>query len=664
MQPLVDATDPPAVRPLLRTWPSRRGSTPAAVVLLLPGGKASSTSPATAGQLAVRRMASLASAVHRTICDRGGALRLLRYRYRGWNEPDLDPVRDTRWALGEFRRDFPGVPVILVGHSMGGRAALRVADDPAVTAVCALAPWIEPGEPVAQLAGTPVVISHGSADRWTSPKASDDFAVQARSISPSTCRFTVDGSGHAMLRRANDWTALVRRFVRHTTGAPDPLIRESHRHTEPAGTAGAAAEGAAVSRERVAVIGAGVSGLTAAYLLQRRYDVTLFEASPRLGGHAHTHDVTAPDGAAVAVDSGFIVHNERTYPNLLRLFGELDVRTQDCEMSMSVLCLGCGLEYAGGKGASGLLSRPGLLGRPRYLRMLAEITRFHRHAHQVLDEPSGGEPTLGEFLAAGRYSRYLVNHFALPLVSAVWSAGERISRDYPARYLFEFLRNHGMLSVTGSPRWRTVVGGSRTYVERAAASLTAVRVAAPVRAIRRQDTGVDVIDAAGVLHETGRVVVATHADQALALLADASPLEKQVLGAFSYSRNETWLHTDTSVLPQTAAARSSWNYLKTSCGADDRVLVSYHMNRLMRLAEPLDYVVTLNAGDRVDDSSVLAKMTYEHPVYTPESVAAQRRLPELNSSRTAFAGAYHGWGFHEDGCAAGTRAAAAFGVSW
>jgi len=221
-----------------------------------------------------------------------------------------------------------------------------------------------------------------------------------------------------------------------------------------------------------------------------------------------------------------------------------------------------------------------------------------------------------------------------------------------------------MLSVTGAPQWRTVVGGSRSYVERAAASLTAVRAGAPVRTIRRHATGVQVIDAAGVSHDSERVVVATHADQALALLADATPMEKHVLGAFSYSRNETWLHTDPSVLPQTAGARALWNYLKTSCGGDDRVLVSYHMNRLMQLAEPQDYLVTLNARDRVGASAVLAKMTYEDPVYTPESVAAQGRLPELNTSRTAFAGAYYGWGFHEDGCAAGVRAAEAFGVSW
>lgn len=227
MQPRSDTTDPPAVRPVLSTWPSVRGSTPTAAVLLLPGGKATSTSPSSANHLTVRRMAALASAVHAAVRGRGVAVRLLHYRYRGWNAPELDPVRDARWALRELHRDCPGVPVILVGHSMGGRAALRVADDPAVTAVCALAPWIEPNEPVAQLAGRHVVIAHGSADRWTSPRASYDFAVQARRVTASTCRFAVDGSGHAMLRRSRDWTALVLRFVLHATGTPDPLIEDA-----------------------------------------------------------------------------------------------------------------------------------------------------------------------------------------------------------------------------------------------------------------------------------------------------------------------------------------------------------------------------------------------------------------------------------------------------
>jgi predicted NAD/FAD-binding protein len=417
-----------------------------------------------------------------------------------------------------------------------------------------------------------------------------------------------------------------------------------------------------VTRKRIAVVGAGVAGLTAAYLLQRRHDVLLFEAQPRLGGHAHTHEVDTSAGS-LAIDSGFIVHNERTYPNLLRLFAELGVRTQDSDMSMSVRCLGCGLEYAGGRGFAGLFPRAANAVRARYVRMLAEITRFHRHARRELAH-DGPERTLGEFVDAGGYSRYFVEHFLLPVVSCVWSAPEKVSREYPARYLFTFLDHHGMLAVGGSPTWKTVVGGSRAYVERAVKNLTAVHVATPVRAVRRLPGGVAVRDDADAEHRVDGVVLATHADEALALLADPTPAERAVLGGIPYSRNETWLHTDASLLPRARGAAASWNYLKPDCGGADRVLVSYHMNRLMRLPAAEPYVVTLGATDRVDERAVVAKMVYEHPVYTPESVAAQRRLPEIAGARTAYAGAYHGWGFHEDGCAAGVRAAEQFGAGW
>lgn len=412
------------------------------------------------------------------------------------------------------------------------------------------------------------------------------------------------------------------------------------------------------------MIGAGVAGLTAAYLLRRRYDVLLFEAEPRLGGHAHTHDVPTPEGSTVAVDSGFIVHNERTYPNLVRLFGELGVDTQDAEMSMSVRCDGCGLEYTGAKGLSGLFPGPANLARPRYLRMLAEVRRFHRLARREL-AAGAEEITLDGFLAAAGFSRYFVHHFVLPVVSAVWSTDEPLSRRYPARYLFAFLANHGMLSVTGSPTWRTVVGGSRRYVEQVGKDLSAVHVSTPVRAVHRLADRVVVRDDADEVYPVDRVVVATHADQALRLLADPTDAERRVLGAFRYSRNETWLHTDATLLPRRSGARASWNYLKSSCRDGDRpVIVSYDMNRLMRLAEPGDYLVTLNASERIPDDAVIARMTYEHPVYTPESVAAQRHLPGLADHRTAFAGAYHGWGFHEDGCLSGVRAAASFGAGW
>ncbi|QGK69084.1 FAD-dependent oxidoreductase [Allosaccharopolyspora coralli] len=418
---------------------------------------------------------------------------------------------------------------------------------------------------------------------------------------------------------------------------------------------------------RVAVVGAGVSGLTVAHLLQARDEVTLFEAEDRLGGHAHTHDVATTDGRTVAVDSGFIVHNERTYPNLLTLFDELGVSTQDTEMSMSVRCEGCGLEYAGAKRLGGLFAQKRNAANPRYLSMLRQVVRFHRQANALLDtdEATGAEGTLEEFLRAGRYSDYFVDHFALPLVSAVWSSDRDSSKRYPARYLFEFLRHHGMLSVSGSPTWRTVVGGSREYVRRVADGLTAVHSGVPVRSVRRTADGVEIRDESDTVRLADRVVLACHADQALALLEDPTPAEEKVLGAFRYSENETWLHTDTAPLPAARGARASWNHLKTSCAADTgRVLVSYDMNRLMRLDEPRDHVVTLNATDRVDPDTVLARMRYRHPLYTPESVAAQRKLPELGDDRIQFAGAYHGWGFHEDGCASGVRAAEAFGVGW
>lgn len=420
-----------------------------------------------------------------------------------------------------------------------------------------------------------------------------------------------------------------------------------------------------MSRERVAVIGAGVAGLTAGYVLARRHEVLLFEADDRLGGHAHTHPTRTADGRTVALDTGFIVHNDRTYPTLTRLFGELGVTTQDTEMSMSVRCDGCGLEYAGARGTAGLFARPGNLGRPEYLRMLAEVTRFHRNARRVADDPDADDLTLGGFLAAGGYSRYFVEHFALPVVSAVWSARARVSRQYPARYLFTFLRHHGLLSVTGSPTWRTVTGGSHTYTERVVKELAAVRLGTPVRAVRRHADGVEIRDNADVAHHVDRVVVATHADQALRLLADPTPAERDVLGAFTYSRNETWLHTDAGPLPRAAGARASWNYLKPTCAPDGGpVLVNYYLNKLQRLTEPVDYVVTLNAADRIAEDTRLARMVYRHPIYTPASVAAQRGLPGLNGGRTAFAGSYHGWGFHEDGCLAGLRAAESLGARW
>ncbi|MFF0743604.1 NAD(P)/FAD-dependent oxidoreductase [Streptomyces sp. NPDC004111] len=442
-----------------------------------------------------------------------------------------------------------------------------------------------------------------------------------------------------------------------------------------------AGENGQVTGERpaTAVIGGGVAGLTAAHVLARVHHVTLYDAEPRLGGHAHTHDVPSADGRIHRVDSGFIVHNRRTYPHLLRLFGELGVATQESEMSMSVRCEGCGLEYAGARGPGGLFAQPRNATRPAYLRMLAEVPVFHRRARRLLAQgsagdgagESGGGPgarealTLGEFVRHGRFSAYFVAHFLTPLVSAVWSCDPATALRYPARYLFRFLAHHGLLGIGGSPTWRTVTGGSREYVDRVAKQLHAVHTATPVRSLRRHADGVEVTSEDGSTAHYGRVVVAVHPDQALRLLADATEAERRVLGAFRYSRNPTLLHTDTRVLPRSPRARAAWNYLMPSCAAGaDSVRVSYDMNRLQRLDAPETYVVTLNPGELVDPTRVVERMEYEHPVYTPESVAAQALLPTLNSPTTVFAGAYHGWGFHEDGCRSGVEAAAALGVPW
>ncbi|MFJ5228644.1 NAD(P)/FAD-dependent oxidoreductase [Kitasatospora sp. NPDC088391] len=411
----------------------------------------------------------------------------------------------------------------------------------------------------------------------------------------------------------------------------------------------------------MAVVGAGVAGLTAAHELVRAgVRVDLFEADGRLGGHAHTQRTVAGDGRALDLDTGFLVHNTRTYPELTRLFDELGVRTRDSDMSMSVSCEGCGLEYAGSRGPSGLLAAPGNLVRGRYLRMLGEVPRFHRLARRLLADPGQGDPSLRDFLAGHGFSRYFVHHFMTPVVAAVWSCAPDMAGDYPARYLFAFLSNHGMLSVTGSPTWRTVVGGSRTYVDRIAERITAVHRAAPVRAVHRHEDAVDVVTEDGRHTRVDAVVVATHADQALRLLADPTEDERQVLGAFGYSRNPTVLHRDPSVLPRAAWARGSWNYRMPGCAAaSDKVRVSYHLNRLLGLGGAEDYLVTLNEDRHrpVPAELVVSRTVYEHPVYTAASVAAQRRLPELAGPRTAFAGAYHGWGFHEDGCRAGLAAA-------
>ncbi|MCK9249963.1 MAG: FAD-dependent oxidoreductase [Solirubrobacteraceae bacterium] len=437
------------------------------------------------------------------------------------------------------------------------------------------------------------------------------------------------------------------------------------------------------SSRTVVVIGSGVSGLTAAYVAARHARVTLIEADDRLGGHADTHDVTVgPPGRrrTVPIDTGFIVHNDRTYPTLRRLFAELDVATRPSEMSLSVRCDETGIEWAGARGVRGLFPTPATR-RPSHVRALAELPRLHRMARRTLEAPEGDGPpeTLGAFLDRGRFSDRFRTHVMAPLVAAVWSCEPDRALEYPARHLFAFLQHHGMLQVLGSPTWRTVVGGSRTYVDRVAAAIVAaggeVRTGSPVAALTEDADGVVVTTADGAVSRFDAAVVAAHPGQALAFLRDPTPVQREVLGAIPYARNVALLHTDTSVLPRSPHARASWNHLRRPAGTappDGALTVTYDLTRLMRIPRVADgvdlgdrrFLVTLGGGDLVDLATVIDEMPYEHPRYTVESVAAQRRQAECDTARIAFAGAWGGWGFHEDGARSGARAAERLGLTW
>ncbi|GAA1514156.1 FAD-dependent oxidoreductase [Nocardioides humi] len=421
------------------------------------------------------------------------------------------------------------------------------------------------------------------------------------------------------------------------------------------------------SPRRIAVVGSGVAGLTAAYLASRSgTQVTLLEADDRLGGHADTHPVTDPAGRTLRIDSGFIVHNRRTYPVLTRILDELGVATQASEMSLSTSDEATGLEWAGALGRRGLFpAGSGNHRNPAYLRMLAEIPRFHRAARRLLDHPTGGaETTLAAFLDRHGFSPYFRRHFLEPLVAAVWSCDPDTALDYPAAYLFAFLRHHGMLTVLGSPTWRTVTGGSATYVAAIAGAIEArggrIRTGTPVLAVEETDDGVEVTTPAG-RERYDAAVVATHPDIALGLLAAPTREQKEVLDAIPYSTNTALLHTDTRLLPRSRDAWASWNFRRPRV-AQERVQVTYDLTRLQRLPTDARYLVTLGGEDLVDPATVLVRREYAHPLYTPESVAAQARLPEIDTDRIVFAGAYHGWGFHEDGARSGRRAVARLGL--
>lgn len=416
---------------------------------------------------------------------------------------------------------------------------------------------------------------------------------------------------------------------------------------------------------RIAVIGTGVSGLASAWLLDRQHDVHVYEGDSRVGGHTHTVHLDRDGRAPLPVDTGFIVYNEPTYPMLTRLFDDLDVATTDSDMSWSLRCDACDLEYAGTP--RGLAAQPRNLADPRYLRFVADIVRFNRLGARLAGDPRVARTTIGHFTHTLGFGHEFTHHYLAPMAAAIWSTGTGPVLDFPLGTLLTFFDNHGLLGVSTHHPWRTVVGGSGAYLPKLSASFRdRIRTGDPVVAVSRDPHGVDVRTASGGIDRFDHVVVATHADEALALLADPTPREKEVLGPWEYSVNDTWLHTDTRVLPTRRAAWASWNYRLTDCRTrEPAVSLSYWMNRLQPLDTDVDHVVTLNPDTPPAPDTVLRRMTYTHPVFTPESVATQSVMGEIQGQRrTWYAGAYHRYGFHEDGLVSALRVAARFGIRW
>ena len=417
---------------------------------------------------------------------------------------------------------------------------------------------------------------------------------------------------------------------------------------------------------RIAIIGAGVSGLVAAHLLHREHDVSVFEAADWIGGHTHTVRVDGADGP-YDVDTGFIVMNDRNYPNFERLLGKLGVATQASNMSFSVSD-GRDFEYSS-TSLGGLFANPRHLASPRFLRMLADVRRFQREARELLATEDDG-PSLRDYLEQRSYSRAFVERLIVPQAAAVWSADPRQMWTFPARFLAQFFDNHGMLGLGGRPRWRTVAGGSHRYVERLTAPFSErILLSHPVTAISRVADHVEVTAGGRDGQRFDRVVIATHSDQALDMLTNPSDREREILGAIPYQRNEVVLHTDRRLLPGRRRAWASWNYHLAADvedaggfgaagdpGAWGAASVTYHMNRLQRLNAPEELCVTLNRTDRIDPARVLGSWNYAHPVYTSAGMTAQRRRIEIDGvDRIHYCGAYWGWGFHEDGVVSAMR---------
>jgi predicted NAD/FAD-binding protein len=407
---------------------------------------------------------------------------------------------------------------------------------------------------------------------------------------------------------------------------------------------------------RVAIVGGGVSGLVAAHRLHARHEITLYEAGEQLGGHTNTVTVERP-GGVWHIDTGFIVLNDRNYPHFRELLVGAGVAIQPSHMGFSVSAEDEDFEFAGTP--RGLFCQRANIARPAFWRMLADLGRFNRAMRSVLADPSGEERSLALFVRDGGYSTWFIERLIVPQASAVWSADPAAMWSFPVRFLAEFFANHGMLGFRDRPAWQTVVGGAQRYVEAISRPFAdRVRLATPVDALRRDHDGVTLRTRAGDATRFDEVILACHADQALAILEDPSPTEREILTAFPYQTNEAVLHTDGSLLPRRRAARQAWNY-HLFAQPRAKTTVTYYCNHLQRLDAPEDFCVSLNMTERIDPAKIIASFEYAHPIYTGAGVAAQTRWSEISGRRrTRYCGAYWGWGFHEDGVVSALRAVA------
>ncbi|MES2494803.1 MAG: FAD-dependent oxidoreductase [Pseudomonadota bacterium] len=416
--------------------------------------------------------------------------------------------------------------------------------------------------------------------------------------------------------------------------------------------------------QRIAVVGSGISGLSAAWMLSKHNDVVLYEAEPRPGGHTRTIDVNTGDGGVLGVDTGFIVYNERTYPNLIAMFAHLGVPTRVTDMSFAVSLDDGKLEYAAGDKIWQLFAQPSNLFSPRFWSMLRNLVRFYREA--AARKGSFGDMTLGQLLEQGRYGDAFRDDHLLPMAAAIWSAPAQLLLDYPAEAFVRFCSNHGLLDLGSRPKWNTVVGGSQVYVDRILADFAGeLRLATPVGSIERRGGQVTITDTRGNVDRFDEVVIAAHGNQALAMLADPSPQEFELLGAFRYSSNLVVLHQDAALMPKRRMLWGAWNYFgrRHDNNATGDLCVSYWMNQLQgyRTTEPL--VVTLNPNRAIDPAKEISRTTFDHPIFDHAAMNAQRRIWAIQGQRNTFyCGAHLGSGFHEDGLQSGLAVAEMLGA--